>query len=69
MQARQIATDIHYPVPDYQQVAYPAADTVTLPVTEHACRTVVSLPCFPGLSAADVERVIDAVTGYFEDRK
>ena len=29
--------------------------------TEQACREVVSLPCFPELTDAEVERVVDAV--------
>ena len=57
-----VASDVHYPVPDHLQPAYPCQQAKgTLPVTEAACNQVVSLPCFPGISAEQVERVIDAV--------
>ena len=65
MTAAGIATDIHYPVPDHWQIAYPKAAGVSLPVAEDASRTVVTLPCFPGLDADSVERVIAAVRGHF----
>lgn len=65
MTAAGIGTDIHYPVPDHRQTAYPQAVSVSLPVTEAASATVVTLPCFPGLDADSVERVIAAVRGHF----
>lgn len=60
-----ISTDIHYPVPDHWQVAYPKNKDVSLPVTEAASRTVVTLPCFPGLDATSVDRVIAAVRNHY----
>jgi dTDP-4-amino-4,6-dideoxygalactose transaminase len=61
-----VATDVHYPIPDTRQPALQGRfDAVSLPVTESACRTVVSLPCFPGLAGADVERVIASVREFF----
>lgn len=65
MSAAGIATDIHYPVPDHRQTAYPQAAGASLPVTEAASTMVVTLPCFPGLDAEGVERVIAAVRGHF----
>ena len=57
-----IASDIHYPVPDHRQPAYAYGDpNATFPVTEEACNSVVSLPCFPGMSSEQVDRVIEAV--------
>lgn len=63
---RGIACEVHYPVPDHQQKAY-ASDLVagSLPVTETACSSVISLPCYPGISATDLERVTQAVTAFF----
>jgi dTDP-4-amino-4,6-dideoxygalactose transaminase len=65
MTAAGIATDIHYPVPDHRQTAYPKIIGVSLPVVEAASSAVVTLPCFPGLDADSVERVIAAVRGHF----
>lgn len=63
LKARGIATDVHYPIPDHQQPAYPRSDK--LEVTESACSSVISLPCYPGLTDPEVERVIAAVLEYF----
>jgi dTDP-4-amino-4,6-dideoxygalactose transaminase len=69
MREAGIGTDVHYPVPDHRQSAYADPFAPTLPVTEAACQQVVSLPCFPGLAAADVERVISAVTRYLDSAR
>lgn len=65
MTAAGIATDIHYPVPDHWQSAYPQARGAALPVTEAASSAVVTLPCFPGLDADSVGCVIAAVRAHF----
>ena len=66
LQAQQIATDIHYPVADHQQPAYPGATTHgALVVTEQACQTALSLPCFPGMADSDVAQVVGAVHTFF----
>ena len=47
-----IATDIHYPIPDHMQPAYSGeTGDETLDVTETACETVVSIPCFRGFAS------------------
>ncbi|MGA2731083.1 MAG: DegT/DnrJ/EryC1/StrS family aminotransferase [Syntrophobacteraceae bacterium] len=61
-----VATDVHYPVPDHMQSAYPSRQGKgALPVTERVCREVVTLPCYPGLDSGSIERVIQAVDLYF----
>ena len=61
--AQGIATDVHYPVPDYRQACMAAAarSIPTLEITEQCCREVVTLPCFPEMSDAEVEEVAEAV--------
>jgi aminotransferase EvaB len=57
-----VGTDVHYPVPDHQQdfvTGRPAA--VSLPVTERSAHTVVSVPMFPELTEAEVDRVSTAL--------
>ncbi|VWX60491.1 dTDP-3-amino-3, 6-dideoxy-alpha-D-galactopyranose transaminase [Burkholderiales bacterium 8X] len=68
LQTRQVATDVHYPVPDHLQAAYRAGleSQGKLAASEAASREVVTLPCFPGISDADVATVIDAVRSFFE---
>jgi len=58
-----IDTGIHYPVALHLQKAYSHLPYKRgdFPVCEKACERIVSLPMFPGLSAADQARVVDAV--------
>ena len=61
LEAAGIATDVHYPVADYDQPAWRA--DVRLPATEHAVAHVVTLPCFPELTDDEVDRVSEALRG------
>jgi dTDP-4-amino-4,6-dideoxygalactose transaminase len=60
-----IKTDIHYPVPDHLQPAfrgeYPG---LRLPVTEAAATEILSVPVFPELADAEIERVCDALGSF-----
>lgn len=60
LRERGVVAGVLYPVPVYRQAAH-ARDDVTLAVTEAACAGVFSVPVHPGLSNADVARVIAAV--------
>lgn len=56
-----VGSDVHYPIPDHRQPMH--ADrfaSVTLPVTEALCTRVLTLPCFPEMSEAEVDRVVAA---------
>lgn len=62
--AQGIATDVHFPLPDYEQPAFARfAPEVPLTVTESACREILSLPLFPELRDDEVERVVAAIRG------
>lgn len=66
LQAQAVGFGLHYPVADHLQRAYPgAACCGPLTVTQQACAQVLSLPCYPGLSDADVDRVSAAVRSFF----
>jgi dTDP-4-amino-4,6-dideoxygalactose transaminase len=57
----QIGCAIHYPVPVHRQHGYAERVTIApggLPVTERLCQQILSLPLYPELSDADVDRVI-----------
>lgn len=58
-----IATDIHFPTPDYRQPAVVARLGVAqnLPRTEEACASILTLPCFPEMEEDEIEAVIAAV--------
>ena len=61
-----VATDVHYPILDIRQPAFGGRyDGVSLPVSEAACATAMSLPCFPGMPDVDVASVVRAVAAFF----
>jgi dTDP-3-amino-2,3,6-trideoxy-4-keto-D-glucose/dTDP-3-amino-3,4,6-trideoxy-alpha-D-glucose/dTDP-2,6-dideoxy-D-kanosamine transaminase len=59
LKARDIATDVHYPIPDHRQPSISAP--VSLPVTDQLCAEVLTLPLFPEMTDTEVDRVIEAV--------
>ncbi|MFD0818329.1 DegT/DnrJ/EryC1/StrS family aminotransferase [Micromonospora zhanjiangensis] len=62
LRAHGVASEAHFPIPDHRQPAVGDRYAGTsLPVTERLCRQVLSLPCHPGMSDADADRVADAV--------
>jgi dTDP-4-amino-4,6-dideoxygalactose transaminase len=63
LQARRIATLVHYPTPPHLQPAYASAGWAdgTLPVAERLSREVLSLPMGPTMSQDDAEHVARAV--------
>jgi dTDP-4-amino-4,6-dideoxygalactose transaminase len=62
LQAHGVGTDIHYPVPDHRQAVFGAefADCA-LPVTEALADRVLTLPCYPEMTDAEVDEVVAAV--------
>lgn len=60
LRAADVATDVHYPIPDHRQSTYPDAD-LDLPVTQRAAETVVSIPLFPELTDTEVDRICGAL--------
>ena len=58
--AAGVATDVHYPVPDHRQLGAGAAPPLCLPHTERACAEVLSLPCYPELTDAEIDAVATA---------
>jgi dTDP-3-amino-2,3,6-trideoxy-4-keto-D-glucose/dTDP-3-amino-3,4,6-trideoxy-alpha-D-glucose/dTDP-2,6-dideoxy-D-kanosamine transaminase len=63
---RGVATDVHYPIADTLQPAWQGRRAAEpLPVTEAACASVLSLPCYPGLADDQVEHVIRSLLSFF----
>jgi dTDP-4-amino-4,6-dideoxygalactose transaminase len=58
-----IATAIHYPRPIHLQPAYArlGQGAGSCPVSERAANEMISLPMYPDLTAAQVDRVVDAL--------
>jgi len=56
-----ITSEVHYPVADYRQPLFgDQFANLALDVTDQACATVVTLPCFPELTDEEVSRVVEA---------
>lgn len=65
LRSRGIASDIHYPLVDYQQPAFgTTAPERRNPVAEQACKEILTLPCFPEMSDGEVSAIIDAVNSW-----
>lgn len=60
LDAAGVRTDVHYPIPDHRQ-DWPGPASIELPATEAAAASVVSLPMFPELTDAEVDRVVAAL--------
>ncbi len=63
---RGVATGIHYPVPIHRTAAYAdlGRGPGSLPVSEGLAQRICSLPIFPGMSAAELEQVVEAVAAF-----
>jgi dTDP-4-amino-4,6-dideoxygalactose transaminase len=57
----RIDTAIHYPIPDHRQRVRTPCRTSDLPMTDAACDQVLTLPCYPGMPAKSVDRVVNVV--------
>ena len=67
LRERGIATGRHYPDPVHLAPAYADLGYArgAFPVAERLARDGLSLPIFPGISEAQLDAVVDAVTAYF----
>jgi dTDP-4-amino-4,6-dideoxygalactose transaminase len=70
LQARQIQTGIHYPIPVHLQRAYRefGFGEGDLPVTEKAASELLSLPMYPELQRTQIETVCHAVREIVGDK-
>lgn len=62
--AKEIQTDIHYPVPDHKQASFHYQETYQLPVTEAMSERIFSIPLFPEMSEEEIEAVMGAIQSY-----
>jgi dTDP-4-amino-4,6-dideoxygalactose transaminase len=65
-----VASAVHYPVPIHLSEAYAELDLApgSLPVCEALSRRICSLPLFPGMTDAQLDRVAEAVLAFTEVR-
>jgi dTDP-4-amino-4,6-dideoxygalactose transaminase len=62
--AAGVATDVHYPVPDHRQAGWRGAASPSLLRTERACDEVLTLPCYPELTEAEIAAVAAACNAW-----
>ncbi|MDD3521181.1 MAG: DegT/DnrJ/EryC1/StrS family aminotransferase [Actinomycetota bacterium] len=64
---KEITTLIHYPIPIHLQPAYDylGCREGSLPVTENAAKTIVSLPLFPEMKNSETDYVIENIISFF----
>jgi UDP-2-acetamido-2-deoxy-ribo-hexuluronate aminotransferase len=63
---RNVPAMIYYPVPLYNQKAFQLENFQSLPVTEHLCASVVSLPIHTEMTAETQDYIIESVLGNFQ---
>lgn len=60
-----IPNDVHYPVPDYlQPFCVHLFPDVSNPVTEKHCAEVLTLPCSPEMTDAEVDMIINCINAW-----
>lgn len=66
LKAQGIATGLHYPIPLHLQNCYKnwGYANGSFPVTEKVAAEILSLPMFPGLTAEQQKRVVDAIASF-----
>jgi aminotransferase EvaB len=65
LEARNIATAVHYPVPDHRQPGLGVTvGPAGAPVAEDACGRVLTVPCFPTMNDDEVSQVAAALGSY-----
>lgn len=64
LNALNIQSLIHYPVPPHHQPCYQQLSSISLPLTERMHQEVLSLPLSPAMSDKQVQQVIDACNSF-----
>ena len=59
--ARNISSEIYYPVPLHRQACFAYLGDFDLPETDRMAQEVLSLPVFPGLTNAEQDYVVDSL--------
>ena len=67
LRSRGIDTLLHYPIPIHRQRAFQSLgfEGMSLPVTDEAAATVLSLPLYPGLTDEAIQTVGTAISEYY----
>jgi dTDP-4-amino-4,6-dideoxygalactose transaminase len=61
LRLRNIGTSVHF-IPTHRFSAYKGAKRSDMVATDRICKQILSLPLYPGMTSADVEDVLEALT-------
>lgn len=65
LQTLDIASEVHYPIPDYRQPVFDEKfSNLRLENTERLAHEVLTLPCYPEMTDVQVDRVIAGVNSW-----
>ncbi len=65
LRSHDIASDIHYPIPDHRQpVLRERYAETSLPNTDRLASEILTLPCYPEMTDEQVDQVIAAVNNW-----
>jgi dTDP-4-amino-4,6-dideoxygalactose transaminase len=64
LEANDVGSLIHYPIPPHKQEALESYNKLSLPITERYHDEVVSIPLYSSLTDSQVQRVIDVLNAY-----
>jgi len=65
LMAKGVATEIHYPILDYQQPVFAQMQNVpVLPNSEKVLSEIVTIPCFPELSSKQQSYIVEAINAW-----
>lgn len=60
-----VASDVHYPIPDYKQPVFKDKyKSLNLENTEQLSNEILTLPCYPEMTDAQVNQVVNAVNSW-----
>ncbi|MFD2937285.1 DegT/DnrJ/EryC1/StrS family aminotransferase [Spirosoma flavum] len=69
LRERGIGTDIHYPIPPHQQLAYTPFAYLSLPIAEQLHQNGLSLPLNPALTDDEVTYIIETINSMSQRAK
>lgn len=65
LREHDIAADVHYPIPDHHQpLLANSFSTLKLENTERLSREILTLPCYPEMTEAQISQVVNAVNSW-----
>ena len=67
LQEQGISTGVHYPIPIHLQPAYGTLGSPgAFPMTEQCAKRILSLPMYPGITPAAIEKTANAVRSFYD---